>query len=436
MPDRSIHLEEWFFFCDHRTLIIFWIDEWMRNLPPDTRKAFKWECWKAVGSGSIEAAGMTILLLIAVRYYNFNDFWKSLVATAGSFGLLVGPVIVFWVQARRLNVSRAASHIAYAGAVLFGWMALNSVPVMFALLSVWALTCSSAMIPLSSSIHQRFFPAEVRGALFSWVMMIRIIAVSVASLVAGAVLGISIDYWRAVIVFFAVSFIFIGKCLSRYPEHHLERNDFHSPFSGLVWLARDRLFFWTIVSWMVMGFGNLMMLPLRVQYLSDESRGVWMSPEKVTFVVAVVPGIVRLLFVPVWGRVFDRISLFRLRIMLNLVFAAHIFLFFQMESFWGLVLAGMVFGVAHSGGDVAWNLWVTRLAPEGRAADYMAVHTFMTGIRGFLAPFAGFWLLGFLEYSQLAWLGGSLVLCASLFVLRPAILQLDFDKGRHDPKSG
>ena len=42
--------------------------------------------------------------------------------------------------------------------------------------------------------------------------------------------------------------------------------------------------------------------------------------------------------------------------------------------------------ISGAGADVAWSLWVTKFAPPERVADYMSVHTFFTGVRGFLAP--------------------------------------------------
>ena len=400
----------------------------MRQLPKNTKSVFRLECWRSAGAGAIESAGMTILLLIGVRYFEFSEGFKSLIATAGSLGLLVGPLLVYWVQTQRTNISLVAQRISLIGAAFFLMMFLFRTPTVFAFLGVCAMTCSSANIPLISSYHQKFFPSEIRGRLFSRVIMIRIFTVSLVSFLAGLILKLSIDLWPYVILFFCLSYLLVAFFLSKYPEYHLERNEVHSPLSGFHWLKKDPLFLWTLVSWMIMGCGNLMMLPLRVQYLSDAENGYWLSAEIVTFILAVVPSVVRLLFVPFWGGLFDKISLFRLRIFLNLFYAAHILLFFQMKSIWGLILAGIIFGIAHSGGDVAWNLWVTRLAPSGRAADYMSVHTFLTGVRGFCSPFLGFWLLSFMSYSSISIISGILIIFASSFILRPAFCKLDLKR--------
>ena len=63
-----------------------------------------------------------------------------------------------------------------------------------------------------------------------------------------------------------------------------------------------------------------------------------------------------------------------------------------------------------------WSLWVTKFAPPERAADYMSVHTFFTGIRGLLSPFLGFFLVGILPIQTLGWISGGLVF-GSIFLL-------------------
>src|SRR5213078_1506595 len=81
---------------------------------------------------------------------------------------------------------------------------------------------------------------------------------------------------------------------------------------------------------------------------------------------------------------------FALRMTLNFGFAVGILTFFVSNSFAGLIIGAIIFGISNAGGDVAWSLWVTKFAPPGRVADYMSVHTFFTGVRGVLAPLAAF----------------------------------------------
>jgi len=71
----------------------------------------------------------------------------------------------------------------------------------------------------------------------------------------------------------------------------------------------------------------------------------------------------------------------------------------------------------NAGGDVAWSLWVTKFAPEGRVADYMSVHTFFTGVRGVLAPLLAFHLVSTLGMEMLGWSSVVLIVLASLLLV-------------------
>jgi MFS family permease len=91
--------------------------------------------------------------------------------------------------------------------------------------------------------------------------------------------------------------------------------------------------------------------------------------------------------------------------------------FFMTSSWIMLSLAALIFGFSISGADVAWSLWVTKFAPEERVADYMAVHTFFTGVRGIIAPLTAFWLLGYLSIQTLSLVSAVLICMATLLLL-------------------
>ena len=77
-----------------------------------------------------------------------------------------------------------------------------------------------------------------------------------------------------------------------------------------------------------MGFANLMMLPLRVEYLANERYGLALSTSTIALLTGVIPNLARLVVSPLWGRLFDQINFFLLRIILNLGFALGILTFF------------------------------------------------------------------------------------------------------------
>jgi len=149
----------------------------------------------------------------------------------------------------------------------------------------------------------------------------------------------------------------------------------------------------TLASWMFIGFANLMTIPLRVEYLGNAKYGVSADTAKVAMLTVTVPAVVRLVMTPFFGWIFDRMNFFGMRIAVNLAFGLSIGSFFATRSTLGLVLASVAFGVGIAGGDVLWSLWATKFAPADQVADYMALHTFTTGLRAVAAPFIGFWMV-------------------------------------------
>ncbi|MFQ3578278.1 MAG: MFS transporter, partial [Verrucomicrobiia bacterium] len=91
--------------------------------------------------------------------------------------------------------------------------------------------------------------------------------------------------------------------------------------------------------------------------------------------------------------------------------------FFLGDSLPSLVIGALIFGISVAGGDIAWSLWVTKVAPADKVADYMAVHTLLTGVRGVLAPFLAFQLVQSFHPATLAWGCAGLIAIASAMLI-------------------
>jgi hypothetical protein len=75
-----------------------------------------------------------------------------------------------------------------------------------------------------------------------------------------------------------------------------------------------------------------------------------------------------------------------------------------------------LWGMANAGGNVTWGLWVTKLAPKHAVAEYMSVHSFLTGLRGLLAPPLAFAMLEVMSFQTLSLCCGAAILSASAFI--------------------
>jgi len=393
------------------------------EVPTDsqTEQTYRMERWRAVSAGVLESAATTFLLLIAVRWFQGEALAKALIASGGSLGLVLSPWVVSRVEKARWPVSKAAAWLAGLGAAAFAVMAAVPWLPVYVAGSVLALTASSAAVPLLTQMYQENYPAQSRGRLFARTMIIRIASAAAFSELAGRALSGQLHSFRWLLVVFAAVSAFAAWCLASCPTSPLTLSGGTHPFRALRYFRDDRLFRQTIIAWMFLGFAMLMMSPLRVEYLANPRYGVRINGELLTaaniaLFTSVIPNIARLVLNPLWGRLFDRMNFFVLRITLNLGFAAGIVSFFVSGTVTGLTVGAILYGISNAGADVAWSLWVTKFAPPGRVADYMSVHTFFTGVRAFIAPVVAFYLVSSVPLQTIGWISVALIAIGSAFL--------------------
>lgn len=408
-----------------------------------TRLTYRYDRLRAIPQGVIESASTTFLLLIAVKAFDADPTPKSLIAAAGNIGLLLSLWLVPMVERSHRPVMRAAAWLMLGGAVAMLAAAIVPTLAMLVAATVLAIGASNAIIPLVTAVYQDNYAPRERGKFVSRTLVIRVAAAAAFAEVAGRLLTADIGWFRWLLVGFAAAFAAAAYCLSRMPSRPLRqtRSVTSDPPTwnqaqkvGIVFgaldslkiLSTDRTLRWTLASWMLMGFANLMMWPLRVEFLANPKYGIVLNPQQIALYTVMIPSIARLVLTPMWGRLFDRMNFFVLRIILNIGFALGIASFFTGSSALGLALGAAIFGASNAGGEIAWSLWVTKFAPGERVAEYMSVHTFFTGVRGILAPILAFQLTQTLDIGAIA------LVCAAFIILASLILVPEI-KGRQPP---
>ncbi|HEY1173813.1 MAG TPA: MFS transporter [Verrucomicrobiae bacterium] len=374
-----------------------------------TRLTFRSERWRAFSSGILETAATTFLLLIAVKELHAGATAKALIAAGGSVGLLLGPLTVSFVQARGMKPSDAAARMAMMGAAAFVVMALLPFLPVYVIGSIVALTASTAVIPLITQVYQENYPDKERGRMLSKSFVIRIATAAIFNELAGRALTGHLEKYQWLLLVFAAAYVVAAYWLAKIPSTPLHVSGGTHPFKSLRYVKEDALFRQTLVAWMLMGFANLMMIPLRVEYLANPQYGYALTAGEIAFLVGVVPNLARLVLSPFWGWAFDHMNFFMLRVVLNIGFALGILSFFTGETMTGMLIGAIIFGASNAGGDVAWSLWVTKFTAPERVADYMSVHTFCTGLRGLFAPLAAFHLAAHFTLIQLGWFAATLI---------------------------
>lgn len=393
-----------------------------------TDLTYRQERRRAIAHGVLETSGQTFMLLLAVRVFEAGPDAKAVIATGTNLGLLLTPVGVWLGVRRRWRSSQAAAVLAGVGAVA---MLTATLPFLwtFVIGSLVAATCGGLMVPFMTQLFEENYPAAKRGVWFARTVMIRVGVAAVFSDLAGRWMAARLMDYRWLLVCYAAGFAYSALCLTRCPTEPLAGDGGSHPLRALRFVREDRVFRWTLICWMLMGFANLMMVPLRVEYLANPQYGLVLSAGLIALLTGVIPNVLRLLLAPVWGRLFDRMNFFALRVLLNVGFAISILTFFTSNSLAGLITGSVIFGIANAGGDVAWMLWVTKFAPPGRVVDYMSVHTFFTGLRGVIAPAVAFHIVTRMSVGALGGISAGMIVLASLVLVREIKLGKSPDPG-------
>ena len=378
---------------------------------------------RAVPAGVLVPVESTIVLTVAITRFDAAGWVKGLIAAAAGVGLLASPFITAAARRSGRPVMVVAAAISLTGALGFA-LASSGALTLMVIGSIIGVAAISAPIPLLTATYERNFSVVDRGRRVGRGMAVRVAVGALSGFAMGAALKAQPDRWWVLLVVAAVALAAVGVCQANLPSTPLPVVEGRtSPLPHFHLLGEDRQLRLTLVAWMLMGFGNLMLLPLRVEYLARPVYGIDADAAQITMLTVTIPSIVRLVCMPLFGNLFDRMSFFAARIMVNLLFALYVAAFFSGSSDVGLLLGAVAFGVGSAGGDLMWTLWVTKFAPPGRVADYMGLHTFFTGIRAVAAPLLGFLVIERFDLETVAWIAAGLIIVSSMVLLPEARLE-------------
>jgi MFS family permease len=382
--------------------------------------------WRAVPAGVLETLGTTFGMLIAVRVFAMGDTAKSFFLASTSGGLMASLFVVPLLRRLRGTLGGTAAGVQFAGAGAVTVTALfpESPAAFMAGLSI-GLFCMAMQIPLLTQLYRRFYPEISRGRLFSLTGIVRAAAAMVFGFLGGWLLDLALENYRWLLWCFAASALLSGVLTRGLPKAGwggAEDSPGQAPaaslslLSSLRWVRIDRDFRTLLISWMIMGVGNLVAASLFVEYLANPKHGIDLPEKWIAWIVGIIPVSFRLLFSYPWGLIYDRVHFFTVRAVLNVFFAAAALVFFAGDGLWAWITGMALFGVANAGGNVTWSLWVTKLAPPHAVAEYMSVHTFLTGLRGLVSPFLAFALIRHFSFQEIGIGCAVSILAASGFI--------------------
>lgn len=380
---------------------------------------FRNEMWRSVPAGILDTAYNTFGMIVAVKVFAAGEGAKALFLSSPRAGMIAAIFVVPLLLRFRSTVAQTAALTQMAGGVAFG------VSAAFPQSEAWFIAgislgfiLFSLQIPLMTQLYRANYPPHMRGRLFAIASITRAFGAALFSYAGGWLLGWRIGaypwlLWTFALMAFASGLLTYG--LPATPWEVPESED-RGLWRSWKWVGRDHDFRTLLISWMLMGLGNLIAAALFVEYLANPAHGIGLGADEVAWLTGVVPLVFRLASSYHWGVLFDRAPFFVVRITLNLITAVSILFFYLGHNAWWWGAGMALTGLSLAGGNVAWALFVTKLAPEHAVAEYMSVHTFLTGIRGVAAPFLAYAMVAWWSFATMAWICALLVLAASGFI--------------------
>tara|TARA_Y100001934_G_C12364259_1_gene782533 strand:- start:1019 stop:2320 length:1302 start_codon:yes stop_codon:yes gene_type:complete len=382
------------------------------------RTTFRCELLSNAFGGILQAGFSTFALLLAIRAYGANEYEKAILAGAMSAGLLVAPVGLSLMRATRYSVNRLACGLmVFAGLCLLVVFSTQSLMVYVTGLAV-AQIAIAQQPTLRIHVHTNNYSPSGRGRRLAWVFMVAGLSSIASSYGFGLFLDYRWDDYSWVFAIMALAAILCGSTLALIPTGRL-RGDSQAGLGlrGSLRMVRgDKLFAIVLLGWMLLGLGWISTAPLRIEYLSAK-EGLNMSNSQIALLTVAIPSLTEILFLRFFGGLFDRTNFVPFRIALNFFLIFSILLFFHGKTFSTLCIASIFTGLAFGGSSIAWSLWVTRLASPGKEAAYMSIHMALTGVRGMLAPFLGYYLLMQIGFEGAAWVAAGFLILSTFFFL-------------------
>ena len=361
--------------------------------PKTTKKAFWIEMIRSGPIGMLEFLFVPLAGLVALKYYNASDWQKAFLLSISEAGLIATFIIVPLIRRLRWQATHAAAIFSLLGAVGIAFTAAYSDSLISYMAGLgFAFFILMLPLPLITQIYRTNFPDTKRGKILAIASIMRGIIGIVFAWKAGQWIDSDIENFKPLLWVFVCVSLLNAIAFWLMPKVETAKGS-TNPFSAFKWLKRDKKFRTLIVSWMLMGLGNLTALKIWTEYFANDQYGNGFSAFEVTLLTFIIPQSVKILFTYPWGWLFDRMNFYLLRIILNVLFGAAIIVVFYGQTFWVIAIGTGLQGLAFAGGSIAWMLWVTKIAPPEHTAEYMSIHTFTTGLRGVIAPALGFYLL-------------------------------------------
>lgn len=359
----------------------------------NARTTYRFDILRAPFYGILEAGWSTFALIIAIRYFQAPESYKAFIVGAWPIGFLLTPLTLYILAKLRTHPSLAGSFMFALAALLMVGATLVQSLILFTVFIITSQVATVQQGPLMIQIYAENYAPSERGSRLTTPFMLTALSAILFSLFGGWMLDASIGNYQILFAIMVLAAAISAWATNKIPSVPLSTEHVGNPWQNVSLIWKDKFFGYLLSSWMLLGLGNLITMPIRVEYLANPKFGINADNTTIAFLLLVVPATTRILSTKIWGHLFDKLHFITTRNLLNIFFVLGIGGFFFSTNIVIMSLSMAFVGLAMGGGKIFWSLWVTKIASKEKASSYMSIHMALTGFRGTLAPFIGYWIL-------------------------------------------
>ena len=349
---------------------------------------------------------------VVARRMGADAFLLSLIAAAPAVGNIIAVLASHYLQRRRKLPFMVAAWTIGRG--LFLLSPLVIAPVAFTGLVVTHWLIVSLTVTGYVEVMRAIYPAAIRGRAMAYVR----VGFTATATILTPIFGQLLDVWGHAIIFplAAIGGVLSGVLFGQVTYTETPAPTQHDLLEPLRIFQRDKPYRDYSIAFLICGFGYLLVTPLIPILLVDELR---LNYGQVGL-LGMINSIAWMVFYIVWGRLVDRRGgLWAVQI--NLLLTAFITLAFAFAfDIWVTAIAYIITGITVAGSDLGWMNAIMQFARKEQIGHYTALHAFLLGVRGIIAPLLGTALM------TIPWIG-----LRGVFIIATVIVLIGWWRSRH-----
>jgi len=360
-----------------------------RAIPSEARDAYRRDAWAGILGGIYTGAIFPFIGFIARDRLHASVTLIGLMTAAPFIGNMFALFYANAMEGRRKMPYVVWSQVIARALFLFTLFAAT--PLIFALTVSVIQMIATVASPAYAAILKEIYPDEHRGRIMAYIRVGLAFTTFGSTLLVGQLLPVMDFKYIFPIggVFGVLSALAFGTIKTgrinpadsdnhRVPTPQFLRNT-------LAIFKEDRNYRWFALSVFTFGFGNLIVAPLYPVFQVDRLH---ITATQVA-ILSNVSTVIWMFSYLYWGRYVDMQSPLKAVFVNVLMVSVVPFIYFLANNVWMLLPAAIINGVTMGGVELSYFNSILYFSKKGRESHYQALHSFLLGIRGTIAPFCG-----------------------------------------------